>query len=189
MNITWNETTEERYDKMLGVVPPEYMTGYGFLVGEAFDHRECSVEHRIAPTFDAFVNIGEAFYEASEPLTVAEFIAAKLPQGFLTERMKRMAPGYYTERDGGRWYIVTPDHGDRVGEEFKDRDDARRFVCWLAGDPLPEGWTLRACGDGRIAYDLTIPGQYSPATVWARTCRNLFPARAAVIPQISKVEG
>ena len=108
---------------------------------------------------------------------------------FLQARMQHVAPGFYTERDGGRWYIVTPDHDDRVGEEFVDRDNARRFVCWLAGDPLPKGWTLQRCGDGRIAYDMTIPGQYSPATVWARSCRKLFPLRAAFVPQTENGEG
>lgn len=102
---------------------------------------------------------------------------------FLQARMAVVAPGYYTEQDGGRWYVVTPDHSDRVGEEFADRDNARRFMCWLAGDPMPEGWTLRRCGDGRLAYDLNIPGQSGPATVWARTCRKLFANRAALIPE------
>jgi hypothetical protein len=108
---------------------------------------------------------------------------------FLSARMQHLAPGVYTERDGGRWYIVTPDHGDRLGEEFKDRDDARRFVCWLAGDPLPQGWTFTRNGDGRICYDLQIPGQYAPATVWARPCRAMFPARAATFPHVQRVEG
>lgn len=33
----WIEVTEERYDEMLGVLPPEIMTGLGFLVGEPSD--------------------------------------------------------------------------------------------------------------------------------------------------------
>lgn len=99
----------------------------------------------------------------------------------LIEGVKAKAPGHYTERDGGYWYCVTPDHGGRTGEDFKNRSDARRFLCWLGGDPLPEGWTFERCGDGRITYTLRIPDQYVEATIWMREIRRLFPARAAEI--------
>ncbi len=79
MNITWNRTTEERYDEMMGVLPPAYWGSGGFLVGEAFDHRTCQITGRIAATYDAFVRVGEDFYNASAPLTIAEFRAAGLP--------------------------------------------------------------------------------------------------------------
>lgn len=90
-------------------------------------------------------------------------------------RMQQIAKGFYTERDGGPWYIVTPDHGDRIGEDFNKRDDARRLMCWVAGDPAPEGWSIEPSGDGRIAFHITVPGQYSTATLWARTVRKHFP--------------
>jgi len=37
------ECSEERYDEMLGILPPAVMLGKGFLVGGSFDHRTCSV--------------------------------------------------------------------------------------------------------------------------------------------------
>ncbi len=74
--IAWNSTTEGRFDEMLGMLPPAYMSGNGFLVGEAYDHRECSISHRVAPTFTAFIRDGENYYTASEPLTIAEFKAS-----------------------------------------------------------------------------------------------------------------
>jgi hypothetical protein len=106
-----------------------------------------------------------------------------MPDAALLERMKTVAPGHYTERDGGLWYIVVPSHDERLGEDFADRDHARQFVCWLAGDQLPHGWKISPSGTGRIAYDLKIPDQYGPATIWARPCRRYFPARATDLPE------
>lgn len=77
MTIEWIETTAERYDEMLCILPPAIMTGYGFLVGEPFDHRECRIRHRTAPTFSAFAYRDGKFFEASQPLTIAEFRAVK----------------------------------------------------------------------------------------------------------------
>lgn len=95
----------------------------------------------------------------------------------LVETMKRIAPGFYTERDGGRWYVLTPEH-DRIAEEFSNRENARRLVCWFAGEPMPDGWKVSPHGDGRISYDLEIPGQYSPATIWTRETVKAFPQLA-----------
>lgn len=78
MTYTWKLTTEERYDEMLGVLPPEVMTGYGFLVGEPFSHRTCRVSGEIEPTFDAFMRIDERYFVASEPLTRGEFHVVNL---------------------------------------------------------------------------------------------------------------
>jgi hypothetical protein len=100
----------------------------------------------------------------------------------LIGHMKRIAPGYCTERDGGRWYALAPNH-DRIGEEFARRDDARRFVCWLAGDPLPDGWVIQRHGSGCIAYEIVIPGQYS-ATIWTRAVARHMPHHAATFPTI-----
>lgn len=69
----WIETTEERYDEMLGVLPPEAYTSLGFLVGEPNDHVRCSVTGRIAPNFQAFAQFGGKFYEAVECMTIPEF--------------------------------------------------------------------------------------------------------------------
>jgi hypothetical protein len=46
----------------------------------------------------------------------------------LLERVQTLAPGFYTERDGGDWYIVTPDHCERIGEDFVSRDEARQAL-------------------------------------------------------------
>jgi hypothetical protein len=73
LSTTWIETTEERYDEMLGVLPPEDMTGLGFLVGEPSDHNEQG-----RPRYAAFVRIGDRFFESAEPLTIREFRAVKL---------------------------------------------------------------------------------------------------------------
>lgn len=94
----------------------------------------------------------------------------------LVETMKRVAPGYYTERDGADWYIVVPEHDDRIAEDFVKRESAQRFMIWLAGnDPLPKDWTIT--GIGGIAADLNIPDQYGRATIWTRTIKRRFPGR------------
>lgn len=94
----------------------------------------------------------------------------------LKSRVETIAPGFYTERDGGDWYCVTPTHDERVGEDFNSRDDARRLILWLAGDSLPEGWKIiKRPG---IACDLDC-GQGYAATIWTRPACRLFPGRAA----------
>jgi hypothetical protein len=74
----WIETTEERYDEMLGVLPPALMLGNGFLVGEPCTHRDCSVSGSFRATYSPFGNKGGKFYEYSESLTVPEFRKAVL---------------------------------------------------------------------------------------------------------------
>lgn len=69
-----NEVSEERYDEMLGILPPALHLGYGFLVGEPSSHRRCTVTGQIAPDFAAFFSHKGKFYE-SDPLTFAEFRA------------------------------------------------------------------------------------------------------------------
>ena len=52
----WEKTTEEKYDEMLCVLPPEIQVENGFLVGEATDHNENGL-----------------FYAYSKPVTIKEF--------------------------------------------------------------------------------------------------------------------
>ncbi len=114
-----------------------------------------------------------------DPMTGLHVATERGEPSPLLDLMKQLAPGFYTERDGGRWYIVTPDHDDRIGEEFRDRDDARRLMVWVAGGPMPEGWTITGTA-GRNHCDLNMPGQYSPATLWTRAIREHFPKFAAL---------
>lgn len=67
----WLSTTEARYWEMLEVLPPAVMTGYGFMVGEPFDHTREGY-----PRYSAFVEYPKGtFFEAAEPMTVKEFKA------------------------------------------------------------------------------------------------------------------
>ena len=66
----WKITTEERYDEMLGVLPPAAYSLYGFLVGEPMDH-----DREGWPRFSAFVEVEGKFYESKQPLTAREFKA------------------------------------------------------------------------------------------------------------------
>ena len=89
-------------------------------------------------------------------------------------RMTTAAPGYYTEADGGDWYIVTPDHTDRIGEDFPIRSDARRFMIWLAvpNEDMPNGW--RVTSQTHLAFSLTHTTG-TRATLWSRPIERLFP--------------
>lgn len=69
----WEEVSAERYDEMLGVLPPEIMTGLGFLVGEPSTHRRCTISGNVAPDFQAFARVAGRYYGARQCMTIAEF--------------------------------------------------------------------------------------------------------------------
>lgn len=75
--VTWAEVTEERFYDMLEVLPPAWMGRGGFLVGEPWDHHARTGQ----PRFAAFVQRAKKFYEASRPMTVAEFKTAVINVG------------------------------------------------------------------------------------------------------------
>ena len=68
------ECSEERYDEMLGVLPPALWLSKGFLVGEPFDHRTCKVTNIVRASYAAFFQKNGKFYEGGN-LTVPEFSA------------------------------------------------------------------------------------------------------------------
>lgn len=70
----WNEVTEERYDEMLGCLPPRLMSGHGFLVGEPFTHRTCTVSGNVLPDWAAFVHVNGRYFEGPN-MTVPEWRA------------------------------------------------------------------------------------------------------------------
>lgn len=78
---SWTEVTEQRYDEMLGVLPPAIYTQHGYLVGEPVTHNA-----KGQPVFDAFIRFrrnGYEFYcyfECDTPMTVQEFRKVKPQQ-------------------------------------------------------------------------------------------------------------
>lgn len=68
----WKECTEECFNEALGCLPPALMLGHGFLLGEPFDHRRCTVTGNVAATYAAFVTIGGRYY-AGPHMTIPEF--------------------------------------------------------------------------------------------------------------------
>ena len=70
--VVWEPTTEERYDEMLGVLPPALYTEVGFLVGEPWDHHALTGQ----PRYQAFAALRgvKAYYVASRPMTKKEFL-------------------------------------------------------------------------------------------------------------------
>jgi hypothetical protein len=71
------ECTAERYDEMLGILPPALWLANRFLVGEPADHRRCKITKKVLPTYAAFFFAYGKYYE-SEPMTVPEFRAFKV---------------------------------------------------------------------------------------------------------------
>ncbi len=65
----WVETTEEKYDEMLGVLPPASMAGNAFQVGEPMNHKNGR------PTFSSFCQRDGKYWESAEALTFKEFKA------------------------------------------------------------------------------------------------------------------
>ena len=66
--IEWKATTEERYDDMLGAVPPIDFGGRSFLLGEPYDHNAEGF-----PRFDGFRFKAGKYETTSRPVTRAEF--------------------------------------------------------------------------------------------------------------------
>jgi hypothetical protein len=73
----FKECTAERYEEMLGVLPPALWLAKGFLVGEPFDHRRCKVTGAIHPSYSALIHYGGKYYEGPN-MTGAEFRAFDL---------------------------------------------------------------------------------------------------------------
>jgi len=71
--VKWKQVSSDRFDDMLGVLPPVAFTGSGFMVGEAWTHR--IVDGREYPAYAGFKHIEGKFYECLAPLTVTEFKA------------------------------------------------------------------------------------------------------------------
>ena len=71
------ECSEERYDEMLEILPPALWLAKGFLVGEPFDHRTCSITKVVRASYAAFFQHRSKFYEGGY-MTVPEFKAFDL---------------------------------------------------------------------------------------------------------------
>lgn len=84
----WEPVSMERFNEMLGMLPPATMTGYGFLVGEPMDHHPIFGFARYA----AFVQIGHdgPCYECTTNMGVKEFRnldIAKMVSAFASDRV------------------------------------------------------------------------------------------------------
>ncbi len=79
IQVNWQPTSEERYWEMLEVLPPAFMTGGGFLVGEPFDHGLCAITRSMRPRYEAFIQDGGKFYVSDRALTIPEFKHANRP--------------------------------------------------------------------------------------------------------------
>lgn len=75
--MTWKQVDSDRYEEMLGCLPPRTMTGLGFLMGEPSSHRLCTVSGHVLPDWAAFVQHRGQYYEGPS-LTLPEWRALEL---------------------------------------------------------------------------------------------------------------
>lgn len=74
--LSWKEVTETIFDNALGVLPPLAWHGKGFLLGEAWTGKTCSIAGENKQAYHAFAHVRPGqWLECSAPLTVAEFKA------------------------------------------------------------------------------------------------------------------
>jgi len=72
--MNWKRISRERYDEMLGALPPELRLTKGFLTGEAVTHETCTIAKIVVPKFRPFVQTArDAFYEGEKPMSRGEF--------------------------------------------------------------------------------------------------------------------
>lgn len=65
--MQWKRIDESRYWDMLGALPPAVQTGLGFLLGEAWTFKNCSVSGKPScDAFRAFAEIGDEYFEAAD---------------------------------------------------------------------------------------------------------------------------
>jgi hypothetical protein len=86
--------------------------------------------------------------------------------------------GFYTEQDGGPFYMCTPRH-TRLAEGFYKSLNALKAAQWLAGMPMPSGWNVTRMNDLFAEVDC---GQETLATIWIREALAFFPDCLSRLP-------
>lgn len=131
---------EERYDEMLGVLPPALHLGKGFLVGEPWTHRKCIMSGQDnTPAFMAFIRRNGEFFEADRPMTGAEFRA--LEPRHITTTMEPAEAWEYAATWGS--LVTNGDPGACMygfSEDFTMQSEDHRKQCldWIDTHCLPE---------------------------------------------------
>jgi hypothetical protein len=74
----WKVTSRRKYWFALEILPPAYHDARGFLLGEPFDHAECSVTKTVLPRYEAYVRKKGRHYVSIRPLTIPEYKKAKV---------------------------------------------------------------------------------------------------------------
>lgn len=80
-DYAWEIVPEAEFNRMLGILPPRVQYPKGFLVGEAWTHKACSVANQpgtAVAAYEAFIQIEGLHYRCTMPLTLNEFKAIEL---------------------------------------------------------------------------------------------------------------
>lgn len=66
--VTWEETTEDKFNYALECLPPAFIGNGGFLVGEACDHHS----RNGSPRYQGYKKKGDKYMASSRPITIRE---------------------------------------------------------------------------------------------------------------------
>ena len=75
MQPEFKKCDRARYMELLEVVFPVAQRSTGFLVGEPYTHRECTVTGRYLPAYTPVVEWGSVYWEGTTAITVPEWRA------------------------------------------------------------------------------------------------------------------
>lgn len=105
----------------------------------------------------------------------------------LIGRVRQSAPGSYTERDGGDWYVIGPGE-TRLAEGFSNRRSAHECLLWLAGDPVGAGFVVERQND--LFCEVRSRRDSLHATVWTKEALRAFPsARELLVASDQAIPG
>ena len=90
----------------------------------------------------------------------------------------RHAPGFTIESERNGFFIVAPARWHRIAEGFRDQNQGRRLLLWLAGGPAPQRWRVRPWFGNSAVLDCR---QGDPATIWTEPALCHFPAAKNIL--------
>lgn len=73
--ISFKEVDEARFYEMLEILPPHCQSSAGFLVGEPWTHRLCTISGATRAAYSALIHLGDRYFESTAAVTAPEYLA------------------------------------------------------------------------------------------------------------------
>ncbi len=188
------ETTEEKYNYALGVLPPKMFDGSDFLVGEVVTHSTCSVTGRYGqPFFAAYIHRHPLWLVSDKALTREEFEKLKqmhdrMPKGtrIMTEslvslRLKKVevAHGLTTGRFFGH-AVPCPDGGVIGDDGFLSVE-----VQWPQGIRVPSSAGMTKEGE---TWRIGCPVSAAYPELRERRITELYSTEDVLISRLKEIQ-